>query len=292
MTAQEVADALHGDEKTLEIFLNALSAMGLIRKRGNNYVNSKLASRWLSPSSPDYAGHQLVFEDRYWGLWERLEQRLLTGRPQRRPSVFRQSPQATQELLLGLHGDALGIASRLAERLPLQGASSLLDLGGGAGTYALAFCQAHPGLQATIFDLPHAIAVAHRVVEQGGMAHRIRFVQGDLNRDPLAGMYDVVFLSNVLHNFGPRQNQALMKKLFRSLHPRGSVILRDVFLNANQVAPAWPAIFSVNMMLHTPQGKCYTRNEAFGWLERAGFRDIQEWESNEIIIARKEGAYA
>src|SRR2546425_2937635 len=51
--------------------------------------------------------------------------------------------------LMVLHHVALQHAPTLAQQIDLSRAQTLLDLGGGAGTYAMAFCQAYPALTAT-----------------------------------------------------------------------------------------------------------------------------------------------
>ena len=58
------------------------------------------------------------------------------------------------------------------------------------------------------------------------------------------------------------------------LNPRGHLILRDVFMRRDRTAPEWGTLFSVSLLLHTPQGRCYALDEILGWLRQAGFSRI------------------
>jgi ubiquinone/menaquinone biosynthesis C-methylase UbiE len=287
-TAGQVARRIGADPNALTVLLNALVALGLLQRRRNYYVNNPLSTRWLDSASPEYAGHQLLCEDRWWKLWDRLERRVLRGRPVLRRSVFHQDPKTTEELLLGLHRDALALAPRLVQRLPfLAQAESVLDVGGGSGTFSIAFCKAYPRLRATVVDLPYALAVARRVVAKAGMGRRVELVPCDVLKEPLPGQHTVVFISNLLHNFSPGQSQRLLRKSWQALHRGGWIVLRDVLLNEDRVSPAWGALFSVNMLLHSPHGRCYSRGEVTRWLEQAGFQEVREVQRNEVLVARK-----
>ncbi len=58
-------------------------------------------------------------------------------------------------------------------------------------------------------------------------------------------------------------------------------------MNDNLIDPPWGAVFSVNMLLHTGRGRCYSFGEIRGWLQRAGFAGIREVQANEVVVARK-----
>src|SRR4030095_1991499 len=103
-------------------------------------------------------------------------------------------PIGTELLLRGLHADALRLAPALAARLNLGRHRRLLDLGGGAGTYAITFCQAHRQLTAVIFDLPEPLTLADKLVAEAGLTDRISLIAGDFRTDPLPGGFDVALL--------------------------------------------------------------------------------------------------
>ena len=50
-----------------------------------------------------------------------------------------------------------------AVRLP-HDATSVLDIAGGHGEYAMALCRRHDGLRATVVDLPGSVAIGREIV--------------------------------------------------------------------------------------------------------------------------------
>ncbi|MCL0102233.1 methyltransferase domain-containing protein, partial [Dehalococcoidia bacterium] len=201
--------------------------------------------------------------------------------------IFHSDAANAERLLLGLHRDAGPIAQALAAMVDVGGVREMLDLGGGAGTYAIAFCERNPGLKATIFDLPNATRVARKVISDSGMDDRIQIRDGDFLVDSIYGTWGAVLMSNVLHGQASMENAELLGRVYEALEPGGRVIIRDVFMAEGLTSPTWGAVFSVNMLLHTVTGRCYSRDEIFEWLTLAGFAEINEIQPGEVAVAVK-----
>jgi cyclopropane fatty-acyl-phospholipid synthase-like methyltransferase len=171
----------------------------------------------------------------------------------------------------------------LAKRLQLEGVKDLLDLGGGAGTNAIAFCTTYPEMRATVFDLPATLKIAERQVNAAGLQKRILLLPGDFNRDSLGGLYEAVLMSDVLHYQGLEQNAALVKKTFNHLKSAGRLVIKDRFLEESRTSPAWVAAFAVHILVNTEKGRCYTTAEAIGWMKDAGFVSVAEVERLAVV---------
>lgn len=274
-----------------EMFLNALCGMGLMRKRGEKFANVPFSSRYLSG-----AGATLLLPNYdAWDIWGGLASNLITGKRPRTQKPFISDRAKAKRLLRGLHLHAQQIAPYLIEKLPLTGCRTLLDVGGGLGTFAAAFCRRYPRLRATLVEHPNILPLARRAVRDSGMAKRVRVIGLDFSRDALPRGFDTVFVSNILHAHGVAENRSLLAKLHRCLHPRGYLILRDVFMSRDRTAPEWGTLFSVSLLLHTPQGRCYALDEILGWLRQAGFSRISgpfrsspfPFDPDSILIAKK-----
>ncbi len=283
--AAAVAAHCRGDRQAFDVFLAALAGLGLLEKSQGCFCNTAFSTQYLVATSPEYRGDQLLVDDAYWGLWGDLDRALTTGlSPLNRP-LFHDSPETATRLLRGLHRDALSIAPTVVEEVPLGGAKRLLDLGGGAGTYSMAYCNADPGLRTTIFDLPIACRVARATVKEAGLEGRIDVVEGDFLSDPLPPGHDALLLCNVLHGQGKYANEVLFGRVGACLLPGGRIIVRDVVMDPDLTSPAWGSVFAVNMLLHTGAGRCYSFEEISGWMAKAGFSDITEVISNSVITA-------
>ena len=282
-TAADVARRLRTDPKATELLMNALVSIGLLRKEGERYANSSEAQEYLVKESPKYAGHLLLLQDAEWDNWGKLETAVRTGQSPVKDHLFKTDPRLAENVLLVLHRVALQHAPTLARQINLSGSRTLLDLGGGAGTHAVAFCQAYPNLTAFIFDLPETLTTTERLVKEAGLEGRIRLIPGDFNRDDLRGPYDVVLMSDILHYQGPEANAALVKKVHGVLAPSGRLVIKDRFLDEGGTSPAWTAVFAVHLLVNTERGRCYTIAEATRWMEEGGFQTIHELERSSLV---------
>ena len=277
-TASEAAEKLGADVRALELLLNALVAIRLLSKTGDLYANTPVATTHLVKHGPQYIGHLLLLHDAEWGNWGKLEEAVKTGRSPVTQHVFETDPALGANVLSVLHRIGQQSGPDLAKRLALGQARTMLDLGGGAGTNAIAFCQVYPQLSATVFDLQTTLPLTERTVKDAGLEGRISLKAGDFNRDSLGGPYDVVLMSDILHYQDLATNAALVKKIYSHLNPGGRLIIKDRFLDASGTSPAWTAAFAVHILVNTEQGACYRTAEAMQWMHDGGDVALEESE--------------
>jgi precorrin-6B methylase 2 len=290
-TAAAVVNRFGGSVTGWEIFLDALCGMRLLQKRGERYANVPFAARYLSGSAASF----LLAAYDAWNTWGGLATVLTAGK---RPSLqqpFLSNRREAERLLHALYLDGLEIAPYLIDNLPLSRSGTLLDVGGGLGAFAIAFCRSYPRLRATLVEHPNVFPLAQRAVRQAGMEERVRVVGLDFSRHALPDGFDTVFLSNVLHSHGAEENRSLLRRLFHCLNSPGQLILRDVLMRRDRTAPEWAALFSVLLLLTTPSGRCYALDEILDWLRQAGFSRITRpfrssplfFDPDSVLIAKK-----
>ena len=288
-TAAEAAARIGAHEPALVLLLNALVAMRLLTKCGEVYGNSSAADSHLVRHSPHYIGHLLLLHDAEWNNWGKLEETIRSGKRTVDRHVFESDPALGANVLAVLHRIGRQSGPELAKRLRLQGREQLLDLGGGAGTNAIAFCQVYPDINATVFDLPATLPVAEKTVKDAGLESRISLRGGDFNLDLLGGPYDVVLMSDILHYQTFETNQALVKKVYDHLAPGGQLVIKDRFLDDAGTAPAWTTAFAVHILVNTQQGSCYKTAEAMQWMTKAGFVSVIELEQTAVVQGLRPG---
>lgn len=290
-TFQDVAERLGAHGETLGLLLNALVAMRLLEKDGNSYVNSTVATTYLVRHSAQYVGHLLLLHDAEWDNWGKLEQTIRTGQRSVDRHVFETDPALGSNVLAVLHRIGQQSGPDLARRLQLSGPVRFLDLGGGAGTNAIAFCQTYPKLTATVFDLPATLQLTERTVKEAGLESRITLSPGDFNKDGLGGPYDVVLMSDILHYQDFSTNARLVKRVWAHVAPGGRLVIKDRFLNEAGTAPAWTTAFAVHILVNTEQGGCYKTADAVQWMKEAGFSAVTELEPSAVVQGVKAGEF-
>ncbi|MHB0978754.1 MAG: methyltransferase [Thermoleophilia bacterium] len=163
------------------------------------------------------------------------------------------------------------------------GIQEMIDVGGAVGHMARLF--ADRGVRATLFDRPEVLPEAREFL--GARAEGIAMVGGDFTESLPGGPFDLAYLGNVYHIYGPATLAALTRRVFASLRPGGVLCIRDFVWERSPRA----AMFAVNMLQATEEGGAWREAEYRGWLEDAGFADVRivdlELARNELILGRK-----
>jgi SAM-dependent methyltransferase len=273
LSADAVAEKIQADPRALAMLLNTLSAMNLLVKFGDLYVNTPEAARFLSKNSPAYIGYIIKHHHHLVASWSQLDQAVLSGRPIR-TRASHSSDDARESFLMGMFNMAMNLAPKIVPKIDLSNRRSFLDLGGGPGTYAIQFCLKHPDLQAVVFDLPTTRAFAETTIGKFSLSDRVRFQAGSYLDDPVEGNYDVAWLSHILHGEGPEDCQNIIQKAVSTLSPGGMILIHEFILNNEMSGPLFPALFSLNMLLGTSSGQAYSEQQLSNMLAVAGIRNI------------------
>jgi hypothetical protein len=274
-TAAQAAAAIGASGDGTERLLNALAALGLLDHRDGRYRCPDSVRSLLSRSSPEYLGHIILHHHHLMGSWARLDEAVSSGAPVDETPQPISREEWRESFLLGMFNMAMGLAPQVAAALDLSGCRSLLDLGGGPGTYAIHFCLRNPELNATVYDMPATRPFAERTIERFDLAARIRFTPGNYLEDPIPGRYDAAWLSHILHGEGPEDCRLILRKALAALEPGGRVIVHEFILDDAKDGPLFPALFSLNMLQGTPHGRSYSGRELTELLSTAGARDIR-----------------
>jgi SAM-dependent methyltransferase len=245
-TAATVAAARRLDAAMVENVLIVLAAMGLARRAGERWKLTPKSRATLVSALPLYQGNIVAHGAQVGNFWNDLEQ-ILRGKEEGWVLAAKGRPaiRSHRDFILAMHNMAMaGRAAELADRVNVKGRRTLMDIGGGPGSYAMALCERNPRLAATVFDLPETIRIAREVIARFGMQDRVKTVVGDWNKNEFGRDKDVVLMSNVLHG---SQSSAEMKlaKVHRALVPGGLLVIQEFLMNAEKTGPLIPALFNV-----------------------------------------------
>jgi ubiquinone/menaquinone biosynthesis C-methylase UbiE len=274
-SAMEISINLRIDLRATEILLDALSGIGLVRKgKDRRYRNSPVSNRYLVKSSRFYQGDIVKHASTMWENFSVLDKVVRTGLPARRAFDH-------EAFIMGMHNLTLLRTKDLIKAVDLNGIRTMLDLGSGPGTNAIA--MAKHGVRATIFDLPETIKIARKVALSEG-ASDINFIAGDFHCDSIGSGYDLILLSQIFHAFSAEENIALLRKCGTALNPGGRVVIQEFPINEERTSPPRSALFSVNMLVATEKGRCYSPKEMKQWVAETGFKNILIKNLSETVL--------
>jgi ubiquinone/menaquinone biosynthesis C-methylase UbiE len=275
-TASEIGAALHTDERATDRLMDALCAMGLLKKKNERFSNTPLAARFLVEGKPEYMAG-LMHSANLWKTWSTLTDVVRAG-----SSVATRAGEQYVEVnwveafIAAMHMRAYKTAPKVIKLLDLRGVRRVLDLGGGSGAYSMAFARAKRDIQVVVFDLPSVTPLTRKYLAATNLTERILIVDGDYTVDSLGHGFDLVFLSAIIHSNAVDINRMLVKKSFNALNPNGQLVIQDHIMDEDRTAPLAGALFSLNMLVGTKAGDTFTESEIRGWITEAGFKKIQQ----------------
>ena len=286
-TPADLAAALRLDPRALEIVLLALASDGFLEKDGEGFRLGKDYAPYLLSGGAQTQASILRHNYNCLRRWCRLEEVLRTGQPAPRED---EGPEEMRAFICGMADISRLSSAEVADKLDLSPYRRMLDVGGGPGTAAIEFARRNPALRCVVFDLEGPIGIAREEIRKADLADRVETRVGDYFRDDLGEGFDLVYVSNIIHSMGPADTRMLFGKSHRALVPGGTLIIKDFFLEDDRITPNTAALFSVNMLVGTEQGRSYTLTETREMLEEMGFTDFRAIEvatASRLLIARK-----
>ncbi len=286
LSSQDLARRLSLHPEACEVLLNALVALELLRTQTDPhtgelvFANTPVSDTYLVEGRPDYMGDWLKVDDQSWDIWGDLEH-IIRGYGRRKQSIFAPTSPEVVKLARMYDLEAQAMAKKVIDELDVTDESTrrVLDIGGGGGRYAAECCKRGQYITATVVDRLPVRTVFDEVMRQTSLNGRMTFIAGDFHNDVLPRGFNLTLLFDILHLQGQAKNRDLLWRVRGSLEPGGRVAIKEVLLNDNRTSPRRAALFSVNMLAHFPDARCYSAREIASWLAEAGFDEIRVHDS-------------
>lgn len=290
LPSKEVAQKINADERATDRLMNALVALGFLRKVHGKFYNGESASQYLVKGKPEFMGG-LFHSIGLWNTWDSLTKSVKAGTSaaQRKPSPG--GIDWLESFIGAMHYRGVKEAKITAMLLNLSNVNSMLDVGGGSGAFAMEFINKNSNMNAVIFDLPEVIPITTRYVAEEKMTDKISFLSGDYLTDDFGKGYDLIFLSAIIHINSFEENDQLIKKCYDALNNGGQIIIKDWVMNEDRTEPAGGAYFALNMLVGTERGDTYTESEIRRWFTNTGIKKIERKDTSfgsSLIIGYKE----
>ncbi len=274
----ELAAQVGTRPETLTRLLNAGVVLNLLETAdGNTYRVARMGRSLLLPSAGEAYLGDWIRNLAYLNVtMSNLDQAVLKSGPTVDPLTHLGiDPDRTRAFTLAMHNYAALCGSELAHYLDTTGCRSLLDLGCGPGTYAFYLGMKNPELQLYLLDFPEVLQVAKEVQTRYSLRNQVYYVPSDAVRDEITGQYDVILVSNTLHQLGPQASSALVKRLYESVRPGGSLVIQARFLRDDRLGDKIPVFLDLLELCITANGSNHSVAETRGWLEEAGFSKVE-----------------
>jgi ubiquinone/menaquinone biosynthesis C-methylase UbiE/predicted transcriptional regulator len=273
-SAEKIAERFGFDRRALQRVLDCLVTFGLLRKEKEAYSLTDEGATYSS-KHPGSELPMLLHMSRLWVTWSDLTEMVKEGADLAQKPPKPMDMDSRRAFIGAMHVIGRTLSEDIAGSLELTGYRKLLDIGGGSGTYTIAFLKRNPNMKAILFDLKDVIPMARERFSSEGLLDRVELIAGDFYSDELPGGCDLALLSAIIHQNSPQQNLELYRKAYRALDPGGMLLIRDHIMNEQRTWPSEGALFAINMLVNTRRGDTYTFDETAQGMKEAGFMDAK-----------------
>jgi precorrin-6B methylase 2 len=291
MTAEALAHKLGVDPRATAVLLDALAALQFLGKQGEKYSVPKDVARLLSEQSADNVLPMVRHLANCLRRWAELPKVVKTGKCAEAGPSIRGADADREDFIGAMNLISRPIAAGLIDKIQPLELRHVLDVGGGSGTWTIAFLRAMPEARATLFDLPTVIPMAEKRFAEAGLTDRVTLVGGDFHTDALPEGADLAWLGAICHQNSRKQNRDLFAKIHKALAKDGFIVIRDMVMDSSHTNPVAGALFAVNMLVATEGGGTYSFDEYTEDLQASGFSDVtlihREESMSSLIRARK-----
>lgn len=277
-TIDKAAHAMGIEPVNAERLLTALTAMDLVRRSGETFANADDVQRFLVEGSPSYAGPWMLFGKPRWEQWGKLTEHLQV--------------KASDQRILGMYDDTftverarsyheatysigMGAARRFHRQVDLSGRKKIMDLGGGSGCYCIVAAQTHPDIKAEVLDLPPVVEVTREYIAENEVSDAVEANPCDFTKDPLPEDADVAIMASNLPQYSREIVTGIVQRVHDALLPGGEFHLIGEMLDADGCGPLPPALWGLAEAVSHSTGLAHSTADCVGYLEQAGFVDIE-----------------
>jgi O-methyltransferase domain/Dimerisation domain len=278
LTADGLGERLGLHPRSRRDFLDALVALGMLNRDGEQYENTVETDLFLDRAKPSYLGGMLEMSNaRLYAFWGRLTEALQTGEPQNEArtggnffAALYDDPERLRQFLQAMTGLSMGASLEIAKRFPFADYGTVLDVGCAEGGLLVQLALAHPHLRGIGLDLPAAREPYEEYVRSFGLEGRLEFCARDFFSEDLPAA-DVVVLGHILHDWSLDEKKELLRKAFAAIPEGGAVIVFESIIDDDRRENVFGLLMSLNMLIETPGGFDYTGADCQEWMREIGF---------------------
>lgn len=271
----ELADRCGAHALTLGRLLRAVAQTGLVRSVPPDGYELTTAGRAL------LEGRRMLslrysLDPEIWDALGELTETVRTGTP---PFVARHGslydylsgkPDLSAVFDALMNVNYWPLAVRLAEVADFRAGETIVDVGGGKGTFLAAILRASPDARGVLLDLDRTIPEAREYLATMGVADRCELVAGDFfTAVPSGG--DAYLLGHVIHNWDDERALRILRVIRAVIPAHGRLLIVDQPLPDDD-RPHFGKDLDIRLLTLHPGGQERSQSQYSALLAEAGFR--------------------
>jgi hypothetical protein len=277
-SATELAQLTGTHVRSLYRLMRTLASFGILSERANHSFELTSLGEALKTNAPGSARYTImtIAGRGYWRAWEEFPYAVKTGHTGMKKAwgmpifeYLNQHPEEAShfsEAMVGIHGAE---PPAVAAAYDFSALETIVDVGGATGNLLTTILTRHPQPRGVLFDLPHVIQDAPRLIEKQGLTNRITIEAGNFfERFPVGG--DAYLLSHIIHDWPEDQCLKILENCRQVMQPDSKLLIIEMVLPAGDT-PHPGKLLDMSMLVITG-GEERTEEEYEALLGKAGFR--------------------
>jgi hypothetical protein len=288
ISSSDIAPKLNLSRYGIEVLLDAGLSMGVVRMKDEKYILTKTGFFMLSDSmtrvNMDFV-HDVCYEPFFF-----LEESVRNGKPEGL-KVFGEwktiypglqfLPENAKKSWFGFDHFYSDVA--FLEIIPLiarDNPSTLLDVGGNTGKFAMQCVSQIPGLEVTIVDLPDTLKAAQKNVAEAGLTGKIHFFEADMLEPDveLPAGPDAIWMSQFLDCFSEEQVHNILTRAVKSMKDHSFLYIVELFWDRQKYEASSYSLNATSLYftcLANGNSRMYHSTDMYRMIEAAGLKVVE-----------------
>ena len=174
------------------------------------------------------------------------------------------------------------ITQEMFRRYDFSRHRTVLDLGGGDGSFLAALAARAPKLRLQLFDLPEVAARARARFSAPGLPHAEIF-DGSFLEAPIPNGADLITLIRVLHDHDDAATMTILRAAYQALPQNGVLLIAEPMAGSHHAEPMGDAYFNF-YLLAVGGGRPRRAAELVALLRHARFGEIRSIPTRQPIL--------
>jgi hypothetical protein len=277
-TPDEVAGKAGLDPEATYRLLRALASLDVLKRRADGtFVLTAVGDRLRADAPGTFKDAFIAETDTvHWRSWEKVADAVRTGRPQPKEvfgmpafDYYGKNPAEGEQFGKAMQNISRFAAGAVLEAYDFSGVKTIMDVGGGNGSLALAILEKHPEMRGKVVDLPYMETHAHAGIRAAGAADRCGFEACDFFESVPKGA-DMHVLKFILHDWTDEECVRILTRCREALEPGGRLLLVEMLV-PEEIQPDFVMLMDINMLVMTG-GRERTEREFGTIFPKAGFK--------------------
>lgn len=235
--------------------MRALAGLGLFKETEPGVFELTEMGRCLGTGSAGALRARAILNGEQWyTAWGGLLESVRTG-----ATAFDHVTGASFFEYLAAHPEAAAVfneamansteatARAVASAYDFSAAGTVVDVGGGTGTFLAGVLTANPNARGILFDRPEVVAAARGVLDRAGLADRCETIGGDFF-DAVPSGGDIYLLSWVIHDWDDEQSVAILSNCRRAMRPTDRLLVIEQLIPPGN-EPSLSKLYDIHMLV-------------------------------------------